>query len=104
VPLTRSAGAFVVGAAGGPVKTAAVSELGAHLAVDYRDPEWATRVRGPFEVVFDGVGGEIGRMALSVTADGGRFFAHGAAAGESAVQFPQTRDHRHTGDRSPGRL
>lgn len=85
VPLARSADAYVVGAAGGPIKTAAVGELGAQLAVDYRQDDWATAAGGGFDVVFDGVGGDIGRTALSLTADGGRFFAHGAASGEFAA-------------------
>jgi NADPH2:quinone reductase len=33
-------------------------------------------------VVFDGVGGRIGRAAFEVTARGGRFSVHGASSGE----------------------
>lgn len=82
VPLAKAAGAYVVGAAGGPVKTTAVTELGADLAVDYRQSDWPGAAGGGFDVVFDGVGGEIGRTALSLTAEGGHFFAYGAASGE----------------------
>jgi NADPH2:quinone reductase len=32
--------------------------------------------------VLDGVGGEIGRAAFAITAEGGEFSAHGAASGE----------------------
>jgi NADPH2:quinone reductase len=85
VPLAKAAGAYVVGVAGGPVKAAAVAKLGAQLAVDYRQPDWATSIGGDFDVVFDGVGGDIGRTALSLTADGGRFFGHGAASGNFAA-------------------
>jgi NADPH2:quinone reductase len=40
------------------------------------------------DVVFDGVGGDLGAAALTVTADGGRFSAHGAAAGGFARVDP----------------
>ena len=82
VPLAKAAGALVVGAAGGPAKAAAVARLGADHAVDYRREDWAAEAGTGFTVVFDGVGGEIGRTALSLTADGGRFFAYGASSGE----------------------
>ncbi|MFD0883067.1 zinc-binding dehydrogenase, partial [Streptosporangium algeriense] len=38
--------------------------------------------------VFDGVGGEIGRAAFEVTAEGGRFSVHGASSGEVTVIDP----------------
>lgn len=82
-----AAGATVVGAVRGPQKLALVEELGA-AAVDYDRPEWggdALRAAGgPFDAVFDGVGGEAGRVAFETTAPGGRFSAHGAAAGDFA--------------------
>ena len=37
------------------------------LAVDYRDDRWIEQSEGPFDVVFDGAGGAIGRTALSRT-------------------------------------
>jgi NADPH2:quinone reductase len=40
-------------------------------------------------VVFDGVGGQIGRAAFGVTARGGRFSAHGAPSGAFTVIDPQ---------------
>ena len=83
----RAAGATVVGAVRGRAKRSVVQDLGA-LAVDYEDPEWpAAAVEaagGPFDVVLDGVGGAVGRAAFGVTADGGRFSAHGAASGDFA--------------------
>lgn len=88
VPLA-GAHTHVVGAAGGTEKVKAVSDLGADLAVDYQAPGWATRTGGNFDVVFDGAGGDIGRTALSLTVDGGRFFGHGAASGEFAAESGQ---------------
>ncbi|WP_329428157.1 zinc-binding dehydrogenase [Streptosporangium sp. NBC_01495] len=87
VQLAQAAGARVVGAARGARKLELARDLGAEVAVDYSDPDWTSRVReatggaGP-DVVFDGVGGEIGRAAFEVTADGGRFSVHGASSGQ----------------------
>ncbi|MFB4315864.1 zinc-binding dehydrogenase [Actinomadura sp. 21ATH] len=85
--LARAAGARVIGAARGARKLDLVRELGADAAVDYSEPGWTERVleatggAGP-DVVFDGVGGRIGRAAFEVTARGGRFSVHGASSGE----------------------
>lgn len=85
VQLARLAGAHVIGAARGQWKLDLVTELGAD-AVDYSRPEWTevvlelTAGAGP-DVVFDGVGGEIGAAAFSTLAPGGRFSIHGAASG-----------------------
>ncbi|MBN6034456.1 zinc-binding dehydrogenase [Amycolatopsis sp. 195334CR] len=80
VQLAKNAGAEVVAAAGGPEKLALAKELGADVAVDYRVPGWAP----PVDVVFDGVGGEIGRAAFEAVRPGGRMFVFGQAGGEAA--------------------
>ncbi|MFC8519850.1 zinc-binding dehydrogenase [Streptomyces sp. NPDC057257] len=89
VQLARSRGARVVGAARGPEKVALVRELGASAAVDVTDGGWAEGARealgGAADVVLDGVGGQLGRVAFGLTADGGRFSAHGAPSGGFAV-------------------
>lgn len=85
VPLAVAAGAAVTGAAGGPAKVEAVRALGPVDAVDYREYGWVARIGGPFDVVFDGAGGEVGRAALARTVDGGLFHAYGAASGEFAA-------------------
>ncbi|MGJ6965944.1 zinc-binding dehydrogenase [Streptosporangium sp. G11] len=93
VQLARAAGARVIGAARGARKLELARDLGAEVAVDYSDPDWTDQVReatggtGP-DVVFDGVGGEIGRAAFEVTADGGRFSVHGASSGQVTVIDP----------------
>lgn len=84
VPLAKAAGGYVVGAAGGPEKVQSVKHLGADLAIDYLDDHWAQAAGGPFDVVFDGVGGRLGSEALHLTADYGTFFDHGAASGSFA--------------------
>ncbi|NGN67140.1 zinc-binding dehydrogenase [Streptomyces sp. A7024] len=81
----RHVGAKVVGAAGGPAKTAAVRELGADLAVDYNEPGWDKSVRDALggrrvTAVLDGVGGDKARAAYATLADGGRFLTIGASS------------------------
>ncbi|MFI7243002.1 zinc-binding dehydrogenase [Streptomyces qinglanensis] len=86
----RALGAVVIGAAGGPEKTAAVRELGADLAVDYTRPDWQQAVAdwlaGPgggrsVTAVLDGVGGEQARTAFGLLGTGGRFVTYGAISG-----------------------
>ncbi|MFF4196035.1 zinc-binding dehydrogenase [Nonomuraea sp. NPDC001831] len=99
VQLARGAGARVIGAAGGAAKLAVVAGLGAEAAVDYSRPGWtqevldATGGRGP-DVVFDGVGGELGRQAFEVTARGGRFSVHGASSGSATTVDPAEAERR----------
>lgn len=90
--LARAAGARVIGAArldGAPrraEKLNAIRRAGAETVVDYGSPGWTGRVvsaaggAGP-DVVFDGVGGPLGRAAFAIVADGGRFSAHGVPGG-----------------------
>jgi NADPH2:quinone reductase len=84
VQLAVAAGATVVAAAGGERKLALAGDLGAEVLVDYRDPEWPVRVReavGGLDVVFDGVGGEVGRAAFGLLDRGGRMLSYGLASG-----------------------
>jgi NADPH:quinone reductase len=88
VQLAGRAGARVVALAGGPRKLAAARELGADLAVDYREPGWAEAVRreaGPVDVVFDGVGGDAGRDAFGLLRPSGRYAGFGMASGSFAA-------------------
>lgn len=83
----RNVGATVIGAAGGPVKTAAVRELGADIAVDYDLPDWPDTVRDALggrgvTAVVDGVQGDKGRAAFGLLAEGGRYVTIGAASRE----------------------
>jgi NADPH:quinone reductase len=89
VQLATARGARVVGAARGEPKLAAVRAQGAVAAIDYSEADWTRRVVAALggdmpAVVFDGVGGEIGRAAFAITARRGVFSAHGAAAGDFA--------------------
>jgi NADPH2:quinone reductase len=109
VQLARAAGGRVIGAgrlAAAPrsaEKRAAIREAGAEVVVDYGEPGWTAAVTeaaggettggetaggaGP-DVVFDGIGGELGLAAFGVVAPGGRFSAHGASGGGFARVDP----------------
>jgi NADPH2:quinone reductase len=88
VQLAAAAGARVVAAAGGARKVELARDLGAEVVVDYREPGWTERVRaavGGADVVFDGVGGDIGRAAFELLDRGGRMLSFGLASGEWAA-------------------
>ena len=77
-------GAQVVAAAGGADRTAALAELGATMVVDYSRPGWADEVRERFDgvsLVYDGVGGDVGRSALELLRPGGRLVMFGYSSG-----------------------
>ncbi|MCU1685968.1 MAG: hypothetical protein JWQ81_6707 [Amycolatopsis sp.] len=80
VQLAQAAGAEVIGVAGGARKVEHVLELGADFAVDYSEPEWAERI-GAVDVVFDGVGGDVGAAAFGLLRSGGRMVMFGLASG-----------------------
>ncbi|MER5199444.1 zinc-binding dehydrogenase [Streptomyces sp. NPDC002755] len=112
IQLARARGARVVAAARGARKAALVRELGADAVVDVSERDWVERAREALgrpaptratettatetaaaetaaepaaDVVLDGVGGELGLAAFPLTADGGRFSAHGAPTGGFAA-------------------
>ncbi|WP_234365555.1 zinc-binding dehydrogenase [Streptomyces sp. RTd22] len=85
VQLALNVGAKVIGAVGGDAKLSAVRNAGAQ-AVNYAQPDWTERVRTltggkSVDVVFDGVGGEIGTATAALVEAGGRFVPTGAASG-----------------------
>jgi NADPH2:quinone reductase len=92
VQLARNAGARVVALAGQPRKLAIARDLGADLTVDYSRDGWDKQVRdaaGEVDVVFDGVGGDIGLAAFGLLAAGGRFCPFGMASGSFAPVTPE---------------
>jgi NADPH2:quinone reductase len=87
VQIARNAGARVVALAGQPRKLAIARDLGADLTVDYSRDGWEKQVReavGEVDVVFDGVGGDIGLAAFGLLGAGGRFCPFGMASGSFA--------------------
>ncbi|WP_217242504.1 zinc-binding dehydrogenase [Streptomyces sp. AC555_RSS877] len=87
VQAARQAGARVIGLAGGRHKTEAVLEQGADQAVDYTLADWERHLGetlrgGASTVVFDGVGGRLGRGAAESLGAGGRHLYYGWASDE----------------------
>jgi NADPH2:quinone reductase len=87
VQAARQAGARVIGLVGGRQKTEAVLEQGADGAVDYTAADWERQLgealRGEAStVVFDGVGGRLGRGAAQSLGSGGRHLYYGWASDE----------------------
>ena len=97
----HGAGALVVGAVGSDRKLPLVRSLGAE-AVRYE------AVEGAFDVVFDGVGGEIARAAFALLRRGGRMLSYGLASGSWAGVSPEEAAARGVTlvqpDRSPAAL
>lgn len=88
VQLAVHAGAHVIALAGGQDKLAVARDLGAGTCIDYRQPDWPAAVRdqaGAVDVVFDGVGGQIGRDAFGLLAPSGRYAGFGMASGSFAA-------------------
>ncbi|NIH83513.1 zinc-binding dehydrogenase [Amycolatopsis granulosa] len=86
VQLLKRAGATVVAAARGERKLALLGELRADHVVDYSLPHWTARVRdavgGPVDVVYDHVGGALGRAAFELLTPGaGRQITFGFSSG-----------------------
>ncbi len=91
VQIARQAGTRVVALAGQPRKLAIARDLGADLTVDYSRDGWDRQVRdavGEVDVVFDGVGGDIGLAAFGLLGAGGRFCPFGMASGSFAPVTP----------------
>ena len=81
IQLAKAAGGVVIALAGGSRKTDLALGLGADAAIDYRDPAWTEHVAEPVDVVFDGVGGDVGRAAFEQLRRGGRILTYGLASG-----------------------
>ncbi|WP_426403977.1 zinc-binding dehydrogenase [Streptomyces sp. R-07] len=95
VQYAKNAGATVIGLAGGPVKVAVVEANGADLAVDYKQPDWAEKVRAFLDslgrtatVLFDSVGGDAGRAAVDLLGKGGQHLVFGWSGGEPLTFTP----------------
>lgn len=85
--LARSAGvAHLVAAARGAEKLSLATDLGADIAIDYDREGWERQIlehTAGVDVVFDGVGGELGARALDLIRPGARFAVYGAASGQT---------------------
>ena len=97
VQLARNAGARVVALASDERKLRVARDLGADIAISYGDHDWPRQVRdaaGAADVVFDGVGGDIGLAAFGLLGSGGRFCAFGMAGGSFAPVTPELAQRR----------
>jgi len=89
VQLARARGARVIATAGGPHKLRFATELGADVAIDYRNDDFVARVldatggRG-VDVAFDSVGGATTVETFRCMAFGGRHLLVGFASGIEA--------------------
>jgi NADPH:quinone reductase len=100
VQLARNAGARVIALAGQERKLTVARDLGADVTVDYSNISWPRQVRdavGDVDVVFDGVGGDIGLAAFGLLGPGGRFCPFGMASGIFTPVTPELAlEHRVT--------
>jgi NADPH2:quinone reductase len=93
--LARTRGARVIAAARGKAKLDLLDEQGASAVVDYGEPDWAARVvrltggAGP-DVVFDGVGGQLGQRPSRCSPTGAGSLRTGPRAAASP-RSPRTR-------------
>jgi len=85
VQLAGNAGATVVALAGDARKLDLACGLGAAVAINYRDGDWAEQVAGAapggIDVAFDGVGGATSGPLVERMSPGGRYLPHGASSG-----------------------
>ena len=94
VQLARTAGARVIGASSKPGAVQGAEP------VDYTQRRLVGRLE--IDVVFDGVGGEIGRAAFEALRPGGRMSSYGAAGG-AFTSIAAGRGRRPRGDAGPRR-
>jgi NADPH:quinone reductase len=76
----RARGATVIAAARGPERTALLEQLAPDQVLDYGEDGWQERVEG-VTLVYDGVGGDVGRAALELLRPGGRLVMFGYSSG-----------------------
>lgn len=107
VQYAKHRGATVIGAAGGPAKAETVASLGADLALDYNQPDWADRIRTaygdrPVTRVFEGVGGTYARTAITLLAPGGAHLSYGYASDADDMLIVPEEEQRRLGITSEG--
>lgn len=82
VRLARLAGAErIVGTVGSAAKLELAAAAGADEAVMSSDETWATRASGPYDIIFDAIGGEVSTASLPLLAPEGRYVIYGGASG-----------------------
>jgi len=89
IQIAKAAGARVIATAGGPEKVGVCKQLGAEIAVDYREENFIEVVKGATEgrgadVIFDPVGGDVFDGSRRCVAFEGRIVVIGFAGGRIA--------------------
>jgi NADPH2:quinone reductase len=93
IQLAKHRGAYVFATAGTDEKVALCRELGAHVAINYREEDFAAVVleatgkRG-VEVVFDNVGEAVMEQSMRCTAYNGRYLMMGFASNKVVADEP----------------
>ena len=84
VEIGAAMGAHVVGVARGSERLEAVKAAGAHEVIDGKNDGLFTtfRASGPFDVVYDAIGGETGEAAMRALSPEGRHLLIGFASGD----------------------
>lgn len=99
VQIAKALGGRVVATAGSPEKIALIRALGADVAINYREADFAEAIRaegggpggaGGADLVLESVGGEVFRKSLECLKPFGRLVAYGIAGGE--VPHANVRD------------
>ena len=93
----KSIGARVIVTSGSDEKLARATELGADLAINYRDAaDWQkiARKAGPIDLVVDSSGGDTLAKSLSAVRPGGRIVIYGGTRGDATMKlFPLFWNH-----------
>ena len=89
IQIARAAGARVIATSGGPEKVGVCKELGAEIAIDYREEDFIEVVKEATEghgadVIFDPVGGDVFDGSRRCVAFEGRILVIGFAGGRIA--------------------
>lgn len=77
----------IIATAGGPDKVQVCRDMGADLAIDYKEGDWVQAVKDATDgqgcdLIYDPVGDAVGENSLRVLAWGGRYLVVGFAGGE----------------------
>ncbi|MFC7495417.1 MULTISPECIES: zinc-binding dehydrogenase [unclassified Nocardioides] len=78
----QARGARVVAAARGPEHTGRLAELEPERVIDYGTAGWEREIPDGVTLVYDGVGGAVGRASLELLRPGGRLVMFGYSSGE----------------------
>ena len=91
VQVAQAVGARVIGTCGSDAKLPVLEQLGCNFALNYRQGDWAQRVRdevGPVDVIFDALGGPFLRQGYDLLDKRGRLVCYGFGSMTPAGRRP----------------